>query len=893
MSHTYFTNKISSSFLSYFIILLLPFLLFHWMIPFITNVTIGSDYLAFPIKQQMELLFSIKTGSFPLYVPGFGSGHSSSALTLGQVFHPLPYISSIMPGYWEGKAIEWNNIFKLLSLGISQLALFIFLRKIRLDVFYSFLLSLITIYNLLLLDLFRHGAPLEAYTGHLILCTVMGWYFIRPTKWKGPLCIIGATYLLICSGHPEEMYYGLVGSGLFACVAPYFISNMLPDRKVDIKTAIRFWLKTGSFIFLGILLSSFYIVPFYFDFVSYNILRVGQDYAKADHNLDTFVGTINNFFLPLRSLVYGAFGGSSLILTAFLLPFLRVLKVKIPRSIWSVWGILLFMFLFMQGSRTPIHRLVWEYLPFASSIRGPGRISIIMPFFIMLLLAWIVQAEPVSLRFRRSSITLKPSTVLVYFSLTVIACYYLIYITGYHVFSSEEFRELFSYPVGHFRFIPYFLFELIIVTAGIFSLIMLTGYSMRSGASAKLGFLLILFTLIQVGMVLKYRSAHWIEKRYDSPTFEEIQQQKKNRLDYIYYAGGGMYSAIVLNHLERTFIEPFLGKIYTQIVPVTDQSDAYERMELNRLPQQSFIEGYDSEKARTITEGAKDMKEGRVKLIYSSFNRLRFHVISEVPAILGLSYPFTGKWRAWKNGERVNIYRANGASHAVEIPEGESFIEFRYWSSAAFWGMLISCATFALFGLFVCFRGLTGLRSAIGIGIVLTISAGGFIHWYNSLYSGDNLSTEYTWIYTQPLKTPNLAYGKNTWVSPVPKICNVCAPDFSNKRVVDGDRSPGYGFTTRLLDSPSLFIDLHRIQTVKNIYLYESSQDSSINVRPLDISLSNNGNMWRTVASVDTLAKQYDPTHIVFEIPQTTRYIRITASGKSHLSLDEVEIYGP
>src|SRR4030066_59057 len=134
--------------LIYFLIIILPFLLLYWMLPFLSDITLGADYQLFSINEQIELLFSIKTGSFPLYVPGYSFGHSSSALTLGQIYHPISHIASLLPGYWNGKALEWNTFLRLLSLGLTHLALFAFLRRLRLNMLFSFLLSLITVYNL-------------------------------------------------------------------------------------------------------------------------------------------------------------------------------------------------------------------------------------------------------------------------------------------------------------------------------------------------------------------------------------------------------------------------------------------------------------------------------------------------------------------------------------------------------------------------------------------------------------------------------------------------------------------------------------------------------------------------------------------------------------------------
>lgn len=842
----------------------------------------------------MELLFSIKSGSVPLYVPGFAYGHSSSALTLGQIYHPLPHIASLMPGYWNGQAIEWNNLFKLLSLGLTQLVLFAFLQQMRLNKLFSLLFSFITVYNLRLLDLYRHGAPLEAYTGHLILCAIIGLYFIRPTKWIGPLCIIATAYLLVCSGHPEEMYYGLIGTGLFAGVAPFYLSAMLHNRQIDLKLAIRFWMNIGLFLCLGILLSTAYILPFYFEFISDNVQRVVQDYAFADKMRDSFVGTINNFFLPLRSRPLEAFGGSSLTLIAFILPTLLFSKIKIPRAVWVVWGLLMFVFLHMQGSRTPIHRLTWEYLPLASSIRDPGRISIILPFFTMLLLAWVVQVETESLRLRQAVLAVKPITILAFFSLLLIIIYYLFYAAVYYYSPLKMFPEFFSYPAGRLDDVPYFFIELLTIIIGAALLICVAFYGMRTDKVRKIGLLLAVLTLVQSGIVLHYRTTAWIDKKYSSPTLKEMQMQKKTKLDYLYYQGAGLYSSSAMTQLQRSFVEPFLGKIYTQIIPVASQDDAYKKMQRNRLPQQLFIEGYSMERADAITEGARLMREGRIELIYSSFNRIEFHVVSDAPAMLGISYPYTGKWRAWVNGKMVNVYRGNGASQAVEIPKGESIIEFRYWSPASFLGMVISCTTFALIGLYICVRARNGLAKFVGIFFMVIISTGCFMLWYNSLYNGDDLETQYSWTFSPPPATPNMAYGKKNWLSSCTIFTSWVAREheLNRSRLVDGDRRPDFGFTTRLCDSPAWFLDLYRSEDIKTILLFESNLNPSVNTRPLTVSMSLDGTKWQPVASVVSAATNIEPIRIVFGEPETTRFIRIEAKGKCSLSFDEVEVYG-
>jgi len=304
-------------------------MMFHWMIPFVSDRTIGNDYPRFAIDHQMELMFSLKTGSFPLYVPGFAGGQSSSALTQGQIFHPISHIASLMPGYWSGKALEWNSFWRLLSLAGAHLALFAFMVRLRLSMLMAFVISAATVYNLRILDLMRYGASFESWTGLLFLCAAMGWYCLKPTKLKGPLLIIAATYCLVCSGQPQMMYYAMIGAGMFAIVIPYFLSLMLPDRDINIRMAMKFWGQAGLCIGAGIILSSAYTFPFYFDFIANNAGRVGRGYADwADIYRDTFIGTLNNFFYPLRSDVHGVFGASSLYLVAALTPMLALFRIK-------------------------------------------------------------------------------------------------------------------------------------------------------------------------------------------------------------------------------------------------------------------------------------------------------------------------------------------------------------------------------------------------------------------------------------------------------------------------------------------------------------------------------------------------------------------------------------
>jgi hypothetical protein len=886
---THSTSREKPHPLIYFIIIVLPFLIFYWMFPFYTELTIGNDYVRLPIHNQMELFFSIKTGSFPLYAPGYAWGTSASALTLGQIFHPISYIASIIPGYWDGNALQCNTLVRLFTIGITHLALFAFLRKIRLNTILSFFLSCITVYNLRMLDLFRYGASLEAWTSYLLLCIAVGWYFVQPTRWLGPLSIIGSTYLLVCSGHPQMVYYAVLGAGLFSLVVPFFLSSMLPDLRSDFKDVLTFWFKIGLYFGLGVLLTSAYIVPFYFDFVAMNVKRMGSSYAWADSNLDTFIGTLNNFFIPLLSDVHGAFGSSYLIIMAAVLPVLKCFRVRVPRIIWVIWVLMVFVFLYMQGSRTPVHWLFWKYFPFASSFRIAGRVSIIMPVLIMMLLAWVLKAEAFPMRLKGTSVMIVPSRLLAVVAL-LITSVYLSALTVIYLLDISLVKAMIGplTPVLIHN-TPFFLWIVIaIILSGIGSLILMAFYNKSTNAARVVGIALCLIMCAQLVVLMRYGTWVWTNNRYKISTYEQMKEEKKVKLDYRYNPGFGLSSSVVVNQVNRSFVEPYLGKIFTQVIPVSSQDEAYTMMERNRSPRQIFVEGYINDNDSSISSQELNESKGIVDLVYSSFNRLQFRVYSPVSAFFGLSYPNTGHWRAWLNDRKTYIYRANGAAHAVQIPKGESLLEFRYYSPAAFWGMIISCATFTLIGLYVFSGALRGLTRVLALTLVPVLGAGVFMFWYSSLYAGENLGTEYTWTSPPLSPAPNLAYGKKTWENPA-QFRTI----FQSSRTVDGDRSPKSGFKTNYHRHPSWTIDLYKTETLRKIVIYESVNEPLANIRPLTLDFSLDGKQWYTAASVTSDIDPLGPVDIVFEKQHKARYIRIRVSDEvGYLALDEVEIYG-
>jgi hypothetical protein len=885
---------------------LLPFVFFYWQMPFSSSLTIGNDYPMFPVPQQLELNFSRAMGSFPLYAPGFAGGQSASALTLGQVFHPLAHVAAAMPGYWHGDALDWNTFWRLVSLAFVHYVLFAFLRRLQLSVGIAFIISAITVYNLRMLDMFRYGASLESYTGHLLLCAAVCWHWLEPERWLPKAGIVGAAYWSVTSGHPQMMYYGLLGAGVVTLVAPFAMRHVLHDEPVAPKRALSFYLRVGACTGLGLVLSLAYVLPYYFDFLAANAERVGQDYAWADGYRDTFLGTLDNFFLPQFSGVVGAFGGSALVLLPAIIPLLLLARVRVPPVAWVIWIVVVLVFLHMQGERTPVHFLAWNYLPLASAFRVAGRASLVLPFLFLLVLAWLVRLPPRTLRLGGREVLLAPGSLLAALGFVATVVFGLL--------PDRLTQDPSRYTPVNLHDIPEGA-QLLAFVAGLVALAALaaalwprpaaeTAPDAGKGGKGKRArrarkkkrkkeldwrfvALVVVAAVTCVQLLVHLRYGTWVQPKRDTPTLAQVKAQKRERLDYRQNAGRGLYTDVVLRQIERSVLEPFLGKVYRDHEVADDNDDAYVRMSRGRAPDVVVVEGPLEAKPpvrQTVAAG-----EDRVRLVYSSFNRLTFEVVAGEVSFFGFGMPYSSRWAATVGGESVPVYRANGGAHAVVVPQGESRVDFRYSSPAAFWGTLLSFACLAALAAWSCHSHLAARRRRIWIAVSVALPLLLFVNWWHGLHHGDNLQTQFEWSSEGVPAAPNVAFGRPTAMSSIPYGAHR-RHQYGSGKGVDGLRAAGSGFLTRKQSAPWWTVDLGEPRYLARIVLHDGRGGDEVNVRPLTIEASSDGERWSVIGTVGRPSAG-DPIRITPPPGTNGRHVRVRASGSSYLGLDEVEIF--
>jgi hypothetical protein len=702
-----------------------PFVLLWWLVPWFSGRSIGNDYPVYAIEYQQELLFSVLNGSYPLYVPGFHHGQSAAALSLGGLHHPIAWVCAALPGYWQGHALHWNTLFRLLSLGLAHAALWRLLRALRLPWGLGWLLSTVAIYNLRMLDMFRFAATLEAWTGTWFVVAAAGWLWLDRRSRGAPFALALATWWLVCSGHPQFAYFGAMAAGIFLLALPWLGAAGLGEPAAPWPSARAFYARCAAWVGLGLGLSASLLLPFVLDFMGGNSGRVGREYDWACGYQDTIGGVLANLVMPLRADVHGSFGGSSLVLLALLLPIGRIAGLRVARGAWLLLGFAALVVLYTVGGRAPLHMWAWKLVPFFQAFRVPGRLAQLLPVILLLLAllawrAWVVHRQGA-----------QRGLVLV----AVIALG--LQLAAPWVYSTLDPQLTMNAPVMiHGLGWGY---ELALVGLGVGSLVAFVVVLLRPGWRWA-GALLALCVLGQLGA--SHARGTWIQEDRPAKTWAEMTARKRTELEYfhgVHGEGESMEQAVVREHGQRG--APFhraLARLCAAPRWAVDRDAAY-----------ALLLAAPPGPGACVLEGAGQDRQGpavgRVELTLASYNRQVFAVDSPVPAWLIVHHPHDGHWGATVDERPVEITRADGLELAVPVPEGSSRVELRYGSAAWLAGALGSSGSLALVGILAALLLPSRRQRLIASLAAVLVATGLFVAWRASLYRGAHLGTEYSW----------------------------------------------------------------------------------------------------------------------------------------------------
>ena len=718
----------------------LPFLIFAWLCPFLSRRTIAMDYQTVAPVHQMELQFGLRMGTVPLVIPGFMGGQTASALTQGQLFHPISHLAAALPGYWNGRSLEWLTLLKLLELGVAHLVLFHFLGRLGLRTPVAFLIAFSVVYNLRMLDSFRYNVALESYAALLALCAALGFHFLEPSRRAPKLWIVVSTYLVVASGHPQWAFLGLVGASVYCVAAPFAIEAIRPGWRCAAR--LRQVGVAFAAMAIGGLLASAYAVPFYFDFMRNNSARVGRDYAWAAQLSQTPSALLASLLDPLHADVHGSFGGSALLLVAASVPVLLLFRSRVPAVVLALWGFGGLVVLAAAGSHTPVYRFLFEHMPLWSSFRIPGRVTLMLAPCGLLLLAWAAAPVDDEHGWANQRLLLLGMVAL------------LILVLG-HAAGTPLTAAGPAYSPHRIRQLPGWA-DAIVFGFALVSLVMLMASCVWRRRRSSLEVMLVLLVVGHVGALMYWGT--WQSRKLPMPTFAAMLEQRRASrwlLDWpedVALPWGGLGAAPLQEYLEVADRDPRLAWTTQRCIRVEGLREAYKLVRDRHWPEELVLEG--AMKCPNTTGEAVPPGLDRVSLADISFNRMTFEVESQDPGFLAVNVPYTTHartyWKAEVNGKKAATVRANGIAHAVAIPGGRSRVELRYWSWPAFIGLLMSAATGAAVLAYA--AGALPWRSGTVMGRIgaVAIMVALIYGWSQQLYTGQSWGTYYVWTSIEP-----------------------------------------------------------------------------------------------------------------------------------------------
>jgi len=347
-----------------------PLVLFGWMI--FGPKTLGRDYVALPAQGALTLRSYTTAGLEPLFYPHQTGGVPVGGLFFGQYFHFPAWLSSRLPGYWDGEALRWITLRHLLLLAAAQALHYAAWRRgAGLSPPAAYACSFLAVYSLRTLDTLRYATAFEAtvYAHAVVLLSAL--HVLQPSRLLLAL-VVAASQLLLTCGYPVVLP--------FAALAAILLVPALLGAGCGPGLVLR---RGGAALLaagLGALLAAPHVLAFW-EWMTVNDRRVARaDLAWATAWAMEPRGVLENLAYPWAAEVHSAFAGPTLLLVAGAALALVLARTR-GRRAWLL--ALAFPLLYALGATTPVFPFFFEHVPGFGFLRVPGRALALLP-----VLAW-------------------------------------------------------------------------------------------------------------------------------------------------------------------------------------------------------------------------------------------------------------------------------------------------------------------------------------------------------------------------------------------------------------------------------------------------------------------------------------------------------------------------
>ncbi|MCX6356692.1 MAG: YfhO family protein [Candidatus Aureabacteria bacterium] len=342
----------------------------------------------------------LRQGIIPLWNPYLFCGYPFIENWQSAIFYPLNLIFLCMPTH---TAISVSFALHVFLIGAFT---YFFMRRLSISGFGALIASLT----------FMFSAPviLRIFSGHLSVVCALPWFPAQllaveaGLKTRRGSCFILAGVALgmqLLSGHPQYVYYSLIGIALYVIFRGVFIRGEGGERGARIFTPLFF----AGYIILGFALAAVQVLPS-LDFVRYSSRGQMLEFGEAaggsfpPENLVTFLmPTVFGDFVRVfcwgrcyfwEAAVYVGILSLTLALTGFASRERR----RIAFIFLAIGAISLIM---AMGGYTPLLEYIYKYVPGFKLIRGNAKLLFLTIFSVSVLAGVGAQGIVEDLRGRR------------------------------------------------------------------------------------------------------------------------------------------------------------------------------------------------------------------------------------------------------------------------------------------------------------------------------------------------------------------------------------------------------------------------------------------------------------------------------------------------------------
>jgi len=644
---------------------------------------IGNDFIPITYSHKVYLLDYLSKFQIPLWSPGEGAGFPFYSSPHTQTFYPLNILLAYMYKINGGYSILDHQRFTILGIMIFALGLFFWLRQFKFDIRTVIALSLIIPSTYKIAELQRYSLATHSVAWYPWLLYSITLLFSKNRSqdlWKPSIIFFFSLVCILTAGYPYYVYYLVF---LFIPILVYILFFHKKEsvfKNPIIVTPINFVFLCASGI-SALMLSGPYLLKM--------IQLMNQTSGRSGVTLDfaaghpfTSMDTLGSLIFPPSAQAEGWYYFGILLIVLVCWFILKVLFNKEARISFNpifIFVTLISIFLISwitYGVDSPLFIFLWKYIPFFSSLRTWGRLSIIIIILLTPLLGFAIEAFIQHVHAcendRRKSI----ATILIISGICFSIICTQLYLNTNRLYDPYWMQFFFYLSGSEWSY----SLKTVLVYILLSSLIIASLKNIRISQPFFLS-VLVLFSLIDLWPV---SSTMWKGTEFnvvdDKRKILNISQTiipeslKYHRTDTMMAADIALTPKYFVGYADDWYFARYKNFFTSHSYEVSDRSELLGITDLKRLYLTTKID------YKNISDFLQDSKifPGNLTMEKYTGDSIKINIEASKEGFISFIDNWDPDWIAYVNDKPVKVDMLFGTFKSVPIPKGNSVVIFQY-----------------------------------------------------------------------------------------------------------------------------------------------------------------------------------------------------------------------